>query len=305
MKEKVFVDYTVSGRKKPWNLKKKQNLLYANYLEILEYNKARNVKECGDIIGLRKDDEGHLKVNQTWFCHSRLCPMCNWRRSLVQSYELQLIIKKAIKKYPNACLLFLTLTEKNCSGIELGELLKKMTLGFMRMSQYKKVSKNLLGYIRSTEITINENSKEYHPHMHIILFMRSTYFSGKANYISKTEWTKLYRKARKLEYDPIIDIRIIKKKGTKDETLAASQEVAKYQVKDSSFITGNINRDLKVVDDLESALRFTKRISYGGVFKEINKKMKQSKESDNDSKKDTMLVVWNKNKKKYYISRCK
>ena len=186
------------------------NLLYSHYLEILEYNKASNVKECGNIIGLKKDDKGHLRVNETWFCHSRLCPMCNWRRSIKQSCHLKCILQKALKYYPKGCFLFLTLTEKNCSAEELQSLLKEMTKGFMRLSQYKKIEKNLLGYIRTTEITVNK--KEYHPHMHIILFMKSTYFSGKQNYISQTQWATFYKKARKLKYDTIIDIKVIKNK---------------------------------------------------------------------------------------------
>lgn len=300
MKEEVFTDYTVSGRKKPWNLKKKQNLLYANYLEILEYNKARNVKECGNIIGLRKDDEGHLRVNQTWFCHSRLCPMCNWRRSIRQGYELKVILSKAVEKYPKGCFLFLTLTEKNCLGENLKAHLRDMANGFMRLSQYKKVAKNLLGYIRTTEITINENSMEYHPHMHTILFMKSTYFSGQKNYISKNEWTQLYKKARKLDYNPIIDVHIIKDRS-QDSFLGAAQEVAKYQVKDSDIITGNTERDLKVIDDLESSLKNIKKISYGGIFKKLRKetKARQSKTKN----KDEYLITWDEKKEKYFLSR--
>ena len=82
--EHIFLDYDSLGKKKPWNLKKRMNLLYSHYLEILEYNKAANVKDCGNIIRLKEDSEGHLRVNQTWFCHSRLCPMCNWRRAIKQ-----------------------------------------------------------------------------------------------------------------------------------------------------------------------------------------------------------------------------
>lgn len=276
------------------------NLLYSHYLEILEYNKAANVKDCGNIIGLKEDSEGHLRVNQTWFCHSRLCPMCNWRRAIKQSYHLKCVLQKALESYPKGCFLFLTLTEKNCYADELHLLLKAMTKGFMRLSQYKKIKKNLLGYVRTTEITINENKKEYHPHMHIILFMKSTYFSGKQNYISKTQWATFYKKARKLNYDPIIDIRVIK--GQNDNLLLkTAQEVAKYQVKDSDFLTGNINKDLEIVKTLENALKGTKSISYGGIFKEINRNIKL--ESTLNSKENDKIAIWNEKQEKYYLSR--
>lgn len=81
--EQAFSEYDSLG-KKALEFKKRMNLLYSHYLEILEYNKAANVKDCGNIIGLKENSEGHLRVNQTWFCHSRLCPMCNWRRAIKQ-----------------------------------------------------------------------------------------------------------------------------------------------------------------------------------------------------------------------------
>lgn len=277
------------------------NLLYAKYLEILDYKKALNVKECGNIIGLKKDNEGHLRVNKTWFCHSRLCPMCNWRRSVKQSYKLKCILQKGITRYPKGCFLFLTLTERNCSANDLQQLLRNLTKEFMRLSQYKKVKRNLLGYIRTTEITINEKQNEYHPHMHVILFMKSTYFSGKKNYISKTEWTMLYKKARKLEYNPIVDIKVIKSK-TDGQLLKAAQEVAKYQVKDSDFITGNFDKDLGFIDTLEKALKGTKSISYGGIFKEINHDMKL-KLNRKSIKGKEIVAIWNEIDNKYYLSR--
>lgn len=264
-KEKqLFANYVSSKKGKSWDLKKKMNLLYAKYLEILEYSKASNVKECGNVIELKEDKNNYLRVYRTWFCHSRLCPMCNWRRSVKQGYHLNCILQKALDFYPKGCFLFLTLTEKNCVAEELKNLLKAMTKGFMRLSQYKKVKKNLLGYVRTTEVTVNERTREYHPHMHIILFMKSTYFSGKQNYISKTQWSNFYKKARKLDYDPIIDVKVIKNKN-EDQFLKAVQEVAKYQVKDTDFLTGNMNRDLAVINVLESALKGTRSISYGGI----------------------------------------
>ena len=59
--------------------------------------------------------------------------------------------------------------------------------------------------------------------------------------------------------------------------MGAAQEVAKYQVKDSDIITGNTERDLKVIDDLESSLKNTKKISYGGIFKKLRNAVKASK----------------------------
>lgn len=136
--------------------------------------------------------------------------------------------------------------------------------------------------------------------MHVILFMKSTYFSGKKNYISKEQWVTFYKKARNLIYNPIIDIKVIKNQND-DHILNAAQEVAKYQVKDTDFLTGNINKDLEIVKTLENALKGTKSISYGGIFKEINRNIKL--ESTLNSKGSDKIAIWNEKQEKYYLSR--
>lgn len=136
--------------------------------------------------------------------------------------------------------------------------------------------------------------------MHVILFMKSTYFSGKKNYISKEQWVTFYKKARNLIYNPIIDIKVIKNQND-DHILNAAQEVAKYQVKDTDFLTGNINRDLEIIETLENALKGTKSISYGGIFKEINRNIKL--ESTLNSKGSDKIAIWNEKQEKYYLSR--
>lgn len=130
--------------------------------------------------------------------------------------------------------------------------------------------------------------------------MKSTYFSGKKNYISKEQWVTFYKKARNLIYNPIIDIKVIKNQND-DHILNAAQEVAKYQVKDTDFLTGNINRDLEIIETLENALKGTKSISYGGIFKEINRNIKL--ESTLNSKGSDKIAIWNEKQEKYYLSR--
>ena len=101
-----------SGKVRPWREKKLANLTYAQYLEVLKFKKANRVKDCGEVLQFAIGKDG-MKLYQTWFCHSRLCPLCSWRRSLKNSYELQQILDIAHVKNPNAIYLFLTLTEEN------------------------------------------------------------------------------------------------------------------------------------------------------------------------------------------------
>ncbi|WP_374229815.1 protein rep, partial [Mammaliicoccus sp. L-M43] len=39
-------------------------------------------------------EEGYLKLYKTWFCKSKLCPVCNWRRAMKNSYQAQRVIEE-------------------------------------------------------------------------------------------------------------------------------------------------------------------------------------------------------------------
>ena len=89
-----------SGKVRPWREKKLANLTYSEYLEVLKFKKANNVSKCGEVLQFAKTADG-MKLYQTWFCHSRLCPLCSWRRSMKNSYELRKILDEVYRKEPN------------------------------------------------------------------------------------------------------------------------------------------------------------------------------------------------------------
>lgn len=60
-----------------------------------------------------KDWQGHKKLAQTWFCPSRLRPLCTWRRAMKQSNQLTQILEKAVKQQKTVHFLFLTPTVEN------------------------------------------------------------------------------------------------------------------------------------------------------------------------------------------------
>lgn len=282
--QEILKDKDNFGNERPWREKKIANLTYAEYLQMLAFKKSKNVKDCGNVLTFRKTVDERLKLYQTWFCHGRLCPMCNWRRRIKQSGELKQILSEAVKKKPKGRFIFLTLTEKNANSGDLKWALREMTRAFNLMMKYKKIKQNLLGYVRSTEITVNDERQDYHQHMHAILFVKASYFKG-TGYISQKEWVKLYQRARKLDYAPSVRVEVIKpnKEKGKNSLVASACETAKYQVKDSDVITGETERDLKVVETLEKALKGTRAIAFGGILKSIRHELGfDSKKKEDD-----------------------
>nr|WP_255258000.1 protein rep [Lactobacillus sp.] len=270
-KGQVLVDKNSFGKERPWQKLKIENLRYSEYLEILKIKKAFNVRSCAEELDFQVDENGQKKLYRVWFCKSRLCPMCNWRRAVKSSKQLELILAEATKREPQARFLFLTLTTKNTFGKEnLKAELSKMGRAVAKLMQYKKISKSLLGYVRSTEITVSRDGS-YHQHMHVLLMVTPKFFKEKDRYIKQKEWIVLWKKAMKLDYDPSVHIEAVRDKKGKGSLKSAALETAKYQTKSSDYMTKNDAKNLQVIDDLEYALRGTRQISFAGLLKEVRK----------------------------------
>lgn len=315
--KKVLVDRSRSGKVRPWREHKLENLQYGDYLQMLHYKKAHRVKECGEVLRFVEDKNGHKKLAQTWFCHSRLCPLCNWRRAMKQSNQLTQILEEAVKQRKTGRFLFLTLTVENTTGNQLKSELRQMGQAIRDLMRYKKPSKNLLGYVRSTEVTVNHEADQpmYHHHMHVLIFMKSSYFTGTDNYISQVEWTGYWQRAMKLTYVPIVNVEAVKPnvKRHKSSLLTSAQETAKYQVKSKDILTNNLEQDLQVIDDLERALAGSRQISYGGLLKEIRKQLQledvengdlintDSDDQNTDRVVREIVAKWDYQRKNYFI----
>ena len=162
LKSTVLSDKKKNGKVRPWRDKKIANVAYYELLEILVFKKAKRVSMCGDILEFDITTEGEMKLAKAWFCKSPLCPMCNWRKSMKLSVQTTKIVTEVIRQKPKARWLFLTLTLKNVyDGEQLDQSLKQMAEGFRRLMMYKKVQKNMVGFMRSTEVTVNLKDGSY------------------------------------------------------------------------------------------------------------------------------------------------
>ena len=310
-------DMTKNGKQRPWREKKISNVSYADILEILKIKKAYNVKQCGNVLEFKPSDDGYLKLYKTWFCKSKLCPVCNWRRAMKNSSQAQEVIAEVVKEKPKARWLFLTLSTKNSiSGEHLDQSLKEMSKAFNKLKMYSKVKKNLVGFMRSTEVTVNKKDGSYNQHMHVLLCVENAYFRKKENYITQEEWVDLWQKALRVDYKPVANIKAIKpnKKGDKD-IQAAIKETSKYSVKSSDYLTGNYEKDAEIVQDLEQGLYRKRMLSYGGLLKQKHKILnlddaedgnliKTSDDemtTDEEEKAYSITAIWNYEKQNYFL----
>ena len=278
----VLKDKTKSGKDRKWKERKQKSIELAKRLETLGLKGFERVYQCAEVLKFHKQDDGTLKLKEAWFCKNRQCPVCNWRRSLKYSAQIAKIVDKAIKRKPKAYFLFLTLTVRNCEGYELDETIKKMHKKFNLLMKYAKVKKNVLGFVRATETSYNNVYGDYHPHMHVLLMVRPSYFKGNGdNYITQEEWVQLWQKAMQLDYEPSVDIRKVYDKKGKG-IVSAIQETAKYPVKPMDVEVDDESEMLQVTYDLYHGLKRKRLLSFGGIFKDIKNELGLDDVEDGD-----------------------
>ena len=306
----ILVDKNSLGKERDWRGRKILSLKLADIFKELQYKKTfvERVISCGDTLQFIQNQDGNLKLYQAYFCKNKLCPMCNWRRSMKYSYQTSRIVDEAIKQSPKGRFLFLTLTVKNVEGKALNSTISQLTKSFDRLFKRAKVQKNLLGYLRSVEVTHNENDKTYHPHIHVLMMVRPSYFQSKKDYITQKEWSDMWSQSLKVDYVPMIDIRTVKETGK--GLRGAVLETAKYPTKPIKLDIEN----KQVVDDLYNGLYRKRQLGYGGLFKTIKKQLAlddaengdlvhTSDDKENISKGTEIVAIWNATKQNYYLKK--
>ena len=270
-----LVDISSTGRIRDWNSKKDNNDMLAYIYDNIDKRKAMRLRDCGSFLVFNKTIDNRLKLKTMNSCRVRLCPVCAWRRSL-KIYSHMMKIMNEMNKIDNFSYLFLTLTVKNSSGECLNDSIDLMMASWQRFTQRKALRNVIKGWYRGLEITYNELTDEYHPHFHVVLAVKNSYF--KKNYISQALFTQFWKESLSVDYTPIVNV-----KRVKGDTAKAVCECAKYSVKYTDYIRpDDLELSEKVVSVLDSAIDRRRLVAYGGIFKDIHKKLNLDDEIDGD-----------------------
>ena len=287
-----LVDYSATGKKRKWDLHKQNNLklveLYKQAIKInpsvISPKRLQDLADCASQLEYLQDTEGNKKLYKTYFCRVRLCPMCQWRRSLKLFSQVSKITDYINNQNDDVRYLFITLTQKNCSGSELVQEINKINKSFSllvdktkRVQPASKFKKMLLGYIKSTEVTYNPKTKTYHPHLHCIFAVQGEYFN-KENYINKNSWRAIWADLLKVDYLPQVNVQAIKPARQQK----AVAELAKYPAKVSSILNLPQMQAVQVVMDLTTLCYKRRFVAFGGIFKKTKALLKlQDVEAEN------------------------
>lgn len=260
-----------NGKVRPWRPKKIRSLKVADSFQRLGFEKkAMRVRFCGSALGFLKNlKTGEKKLYSADFCRERLCPMCQWRKSMKVFHQVSKVMDRAEQENKDIVPLFLTLTLKNCSGDDLKTTLDIVFKGWNLLWKQRKMERIAKGWFRALEVTYNKESDTFHPHIHAVLVVDKGYFKGK-DYMETADWVQTWKKVLKLDYDPICDIRKIKNGKGKHKAVA---EVAKYTLKDTDFVHDDNELTDKLIEVLSTSLKGRRLFAFGGLLKQIAKQI--------------------------------
>lgn len=268
----------VSSRDSIWDTQRAKTSvigeIYALNSEFERY--SERMADCSGFLGFGLGSDG-FKLKQASFCRVRLCPVCQWRRSLLWRANMYFAYEDIKEKYPSHRWVFLTLTIKNVPVKDLRSTLKQMNTAYKRLIQRKQFDKVVDGFIRTTEVTRGKDGTA-HPHFHAMLLVKPSYFSQ--GYIKQVEWQRLWQDCLKVDYLPVVDVRAIRaKKGYEDtednKVKAGILETLKYAVKPSDMVS-----DPEWFYELTRQLKNTRAVSTGGALKDAIKKENEIKNDD-------------------------
>lgn len=268
----MLLDDEKNGKKRPWKPKKIRALKVADSFQRLGWEKkATRVRFCGSsLVFLVEVETGEKRLHDADFCRERLCPMCQWRKSLKVFQEVSKVMDVVQQENKNLIPLFLTLTVRNCPTDELSKTLDIIFKGWYRLTNHRKMQRIVRGWFRALEVTYNEDSDTFHPHLHAVIMVDRTYFQkNNTDYMETSDWVQMWRTAAKLDYDPVCDVRRVKGKR-KHKAIA---EVAKYTLKDTDFIKPAPDLTDTLVYFLSTGLKNRRLFAFGGILKNIAKQL--------------------------------
>jgi len=292
-------------------LVKKYNsfVVFELYQYFARKSKLQALADCGTYLGFDlykhiSKEEYQKKLSSANFCRDRFCEMCNWRRARKYAIE-NFKLLKAIQSENKVRYIFATFTIKNPLISDLRASVKQFNQAWKRMTQTKRWRNSILGYIKAIEIPFQKTDNNYiNLHVHCLLVVPTSYFKASLDlYIKQKEFQEMWKKALRVDYNPSVDIRIIKpnkNRNEDDEIASVVAETTKYPLK-SVDLTGIDWQKFKILTEQVKNMRF---LSFGGIAKDYRKLLFGTDEFDDSDLigdyDEFDLSVWEKIGKLWY-----
>lgn len=242
--------------------------------------KESRLRDCASAIEINEKGQ----IVSANFCKNRYCPICQWRKSR-KTFALAVNIQNKIEEKGNFQFLFLTLTLKNSKNLSQG--IDHILQSFKRLQDTKRFRRIVKGFIRTLEITYNQKTKEWHPHIHSIIAVDNNYFTEKELYTDYEQWRALWKTVAHVDYFPQCNIQKI----NEEERAKAIAEISKYMVKPIDL---EISKESEEIYTHLLKSTFGRRLSSaGGIYKEVAREIKNKYETETEEiKKGDVLNLY-------------
>lgn len=306
----------LSPRDKPWDKHRAVAEIVEMFYATSDFSKlGERISGCSKFLDFKlvpnnETGELGLKLSSTHFCRVRHCPVCQWRRSLMNKGKFIRILPKILEKYPKARWVKLTLTIENCKIEDLRLTIDHLNKSFKRLSQ--RADFPAIGWIKSLEVTKSRNyfietesmidgevatklTATAHPHFHILMMVKAGYFGNK--YLNKFEWVELWKSCLRVDYDPSVHVKAVPEGK---DLLKLLPELVKYQVKESDLID-----DREWFLEMNKQLHKTRALEIGGVLKPYLKALENEpedligQEENEEIDEGHLFFAWEQVKKHY------
>ena len=289
----ILRDKKPSGKIENWKKYKKQSRkvyrLFCKAREqdnhVISANALASIRDCGDILTFKVNlTKQESKLHQAFFCKNKFCPICARRRSKLLAYQTSRVVDRILAEDPTARFLFLTLTTKNVSGSEVSKEVDRYCESIRRIfnngkgslsGTAKKFREQVLGTIRHIEATFNikrdKDGQGYHIHGHILIAVKGSYFLPE-NYLTQKEFQMMWKQAARLDYDPVVHIKVIKGHG--QDLKKAIIEVSKYPTKPANILDLPEEKAVEVLSNLQYGLYNRRLVTFTGLFRKYRRELK-------------------------------
>lgn len=264
---------------------KSRNVLTLSLARNKLFRRAERVKNCGHFLDFVVcENSDHIHLASANFCGDILCPVCAKKRARQNVQQLTSVLTKAFVRNPFSKVISLTLTVKNCSGVDLKETYSKILRAWSKLTRRKEFE-GIKGWFRSLETVYSKDRQDWHPHLHILLFVNRSYFYGKY-YHTQAEWMAAWAGALGLPPGESVDVFIksLNPRDFKQTYYSIAVEAAKYACKSADYLSGSNDEIDEKVGVLAKALHNTRLISQGGLFRELWIEVKRERKKQKDYK---------------------
>jgi len=288
--DEALDDRTATGRRRPWREKRVRTEMVAEGWALAgEPHRARRCQDCGTWLTFGEcPGDGTKRLLQANFCKQRLCPLCAWRRSMKLTAEVSAVLHRAAEAWPERAYVMLTLTQRNVPGQDLADEVSRILDGWSKLRRRGEF-KEVAGWLRTLEVTYNAQAGTWHPHLHVLLQVTPSYFTGRG-YVSHARWVALWRAVLDLDYDPSVEVHRVRQRASRDALGAAAAEVGKYAVKDTDLTGDTPQEASERLLVLDSALAGRRLVAWGGDLRKLAKEL-ESEDGDEAGDEDDLVHI--------------